>query len=599
MRFRLLLALTLLVLAVPHAAQAWWNPDWQFRKKIVLNTGPAGVPVASELRQVPILLRLHAGNFAFDQTLENAADLRIVADDDKTPLPFSVEKYDWVNEVAFIWVQLPKLGGADLPPFIWLYYGNPTAKPVADAKAVWDANQTLVFHFGDNEAVPQDATAFADNAASSTASLVAAGQIDAAAHYDGSARTIVAVSPALKLAAKGGFTFSAWVKAEGSQSAILFQQIDGARTLTIALDNDQPVARLMGDDGVVVATPPSARLAPDEWHHLAVTVSDRLAVFIDGTQVATVAAQLPELAGNIALGGAVPAPAPPAAAPNPVAPAPAASPGFKGLLDEVRLANTARSADWIKLEALGEKPDTNLVSLGEDEAAKSGSDYLATISVLAGAVSVDGWIVIALIGLLGFVSGEVAIGKALQLRRTVRANQSFLAGFRGKGADALALAEASGAGAWKDSPLFAIYSAGTAELRQINEARGETGRFNNLSLEVVRAAVDTSLLNEANRINEKMVLLTLAVSGAPFLGLFGTVVGIMITFATIALKGDVNINTIAPGIAAAITATAAGMLVAIPALFGYNVLIIRIKAVITVMETFRDEFLSKIAARYS
>ena len=71
-----------------------------------------------------------------------------------------------------------------------------------------------------------------------------------------------------------------------------------------------------------------------------------------------------------------------------------------------------------------------------------------------------------------------------------------------------------------------------------------------------------------------MVLLTIAISGGPFLGLLGTVVGVMITFAAIAAAGDVNINAIAPGISAALLATVAGLAVAIPALFGYNYLII-------------------------
>ncbi len=76
-----------------------------------------------------------------------------------------------------------------------------------------------------------------------------------------------------------------------------------------------------------------------------------------------------------------------------------------------------------------------------------------------------------------------------------------------------------------------------------------------------------------------MVLLTIAISGGPFLGLLGTVIGVMITFAGVAAAGDVNVNAIAPGIAAALVATIAGLAVAIPALFGYNWLITRIKVV--------------------
>jgi biopolymer transport protein ExbB len=591
----LLLILALILIFAPQAARAWWNDDWPLRKKIVLTPAASGIPVGANLTEVPILLRLHAGNFSFDQCQESGADLRIVAADDKTPLPFAVEKFDWVDELAYVWVKLPKLGAADAPPFIWLYYGNPNAKAITSATAVWDSHQTLVYHFADREALPQDAAAFANHASKSTATPAAAGQIDIAAHYDGTSSTLISASPSLKIAAKSGFTFSAWIKPEGTQSAIIFQEQDGPRALTLALEDNAPVARLVGDDGKLVVTPAKARLAPDEWHLLAVTASDRLVVSIDGVETGSVAASLPDLAGDITIG------APASTITSPVL----GGANFKGLLDEVRLANEARSADWLRLETAAEQPDTKLLAIGDNESEQSGSDYLATISVLAGAVTLDGWVVIALIGLLGFISGEVAIAKALMLRRATRANKQFLNSFRNKGNAFLAVAaqkpdaDPSQAEAWHESPLFAIYCAGAAELRQLQGAQGEAAHFSNLNLEVVRAAVDTSLVNEANRINDKMVLLTLAVSGAPFLGLLGTVVGIMITFATIALKGDVNINTIAPGIAAAITATAAGMLVAIPALFGYNVLMTRIREVTSAMETFRDELLSKIAARYA
>ena len=69
----------------------------------------------------------------------------------------------------------------------------------------------------------------------------------------------------------------------------------------------------------------------------------------------------------------------------------------------------------------------------------------------------------------------------------------------------------------------------------------------------------------------------------------------MITFASIAAAGDVNINAIAPGIAAALLATVAGLGVAIPSLFAYNWLITRIKAITADMQAFSDEFISKLA----
>src|SRR3546814_3656403 len=92
-----------------------------------------------------------------------------------------------------------------------------------------------------------------------------------------------------------------------------------------------------------------------------------------------------------------------------------------------------------------------------------------------------------------------------------------------------------------------------------------------------------------------MVLLTIAISGGPFIGLLGTVLGVMITFASVAAAGEVNINAIAPGIAAALLATVAGLAVAIPALFGYNYLLSRVEEITADNQIFVDELEKRIA----
>ncbi|MBC8056390.1 MAG: MotA/TolQ/ExbB proton channel family protein, partial [Rhizobiales bacterium] len=118
------------------------------------------------------------------------------------------------------------------------------------------------------------------------------------------------------------------------------------------------------------------------------------------------------------------------------------------------------------------------------------------------------------------------------------------------------------------------------------------------SLNAVKASIDADLVRESHRLNAQMVFLTIAISGGPFLGLLGTVVGVMITFAAIAAAGDVNVNAIAPGIAAALLATVAGLAVAIPALFGYNYLASRIKNISSDMQIFVDEFVTRVAEVY-
>lgn len=105
-------------------------------------------------------------------------------------------------------------------------------------------------------------------------------------------------------------------------------------------------------------------------------------------------------------------------------------------------------------------------------------------------------------------------------------------------------------------------------------------------------------MREVQRLNSMLVYLTIGIAGGPYLGLLGTVIGVMITFAVIAKSGEVEVNSIAPGIAGALLATVAGLAVAIPALFAYSYLSTRIKDAVNDMETFIDEFIAKMAEHH-
>jgi biopolymer transport protein ExbB len=144
---------------------------------------------------------------------------------------------------------------------------------------------------------------------------------------------------------------------------------------------------------------------------------------------------------------------------------------------------------------------------------------------------------------------------------------------------------------------LAIYETGCREVNERLEG-GRTladGTIAPQSLAAIRSSMDSQMVREIDRLNNLMVLLTIAIAGGPFIGLLGTVVGVMITFAAIAAAGDVNVNAIAPGIAAALLATVAGLAVAIPSLFGYNYLQVRIKGIISEMTVFVDEIVTRIA----
>jgi len=323
----------------------------------------------------------------------------------------------------------------------------------------------------------------------------------------------------------------------------------------------------------------SSDLAPGKWHHVAGVIgSEKATLFLDGQPVGEASVQVPSVAGDLSVGA-----------------------GLQGDLDEVQVAGVARPADWIRASWSGQGVDATLVSLGEDEETSSGGQ--SYIRILLQAVTLDGWVVIGILMVMMVISFVVMFTKTVFVLRTDNANRLFMDVFE-KDPDAMldpARAEAAPMQLARSS-LFRLYRIGIRELKLRIDRHHEAGSETTLSPQApgaIKSSLDAGMVRESARLNNQMVLLTIAISGGPFLGLLGTVVGVMITFAAIAAAGDVNVNSIAPGIAAALVATVAGLAVAIPALFGYNYLASRIKNLSNDMMVFADELMNRMAEKYS
>ena len=127
------------------------------------------------------------------------------------------------------------------------------------------------------------------------------------------------------------------------------------------------------------------------------------------------------------------------------------------------------------------------------------------------------------------------------------------------------------------------------------EQGADTSSVSAATIEAIRASMDGVRTKENQQLGSRLSSLSNAIAGGPYIGLLGTVLGIMVVFLGTAMAGDVNINAIAPGMAAALLATAMGLFVAIPALFGYNRLVTRNKEVSADMRVFVDEFVTRLA----
>lgn len=551
---RVLTAAIALVLSLFSATSyAWWNEDWSARKKITLTNA------AGEVADAPVLIRLHTGNFDFLSANENGSDLRVVAGDDTTELKFHIEKWDGINQLALVWVKLPKLAASTEA---WLYFGNEAATAASDAKSTYDA-ASAVFHFNEAGGNPADSGPNGLNATAFNGERVAASFANGGAKLNESQSLTL---PAINAA--GGMSVAMWLKPVSLDGALL--KADGlTATLTAGVLNVQA-----GNANVTASAP----LAVGKWQALAITVDSTLKIYIDGKLVGEApGAALP--VGALTVGA-----------------------GYSGELDEVQLSGNARDAAWIAVQA-AQGPEGTLVALGADETSEGG-DEVGIWGTLFRALTVDGWVAIGVLAVMLVIALWIMAVKAIYVNRVDNANRQFMHKFRELSTDLGAIDKTQGmADTFRHSSLYRLYHVASIELsHRFKDTDAAHLREKNLtpqSLEAIRASLDTGLVKETSLMNKLMVLLTIAISGGPFIGLLGTVLGVMITFAVIAATGDVNIAAIAPGIAAALMATAAGMAVAIPSLFGYNYLNSRIKAITSDMRVFNDELITKLAENYS
>jgi len=581
---------TLLVVGlclVPALADAWWKNEWGYRKRIELEPAVLTAATGAGLADIVVPVRLHLGNFNyFSDTKPDGSDLRFIAADDATPLEFRVERFDASAGIAVLWVRVPVARLAAERSYLWMYYGNRDAVSVASNR-IADANTVLSFDFAESSGAPRDATAYGTNATLSSAQAGVPGVIDLGVGFVSSSSVQLPTSPALSFTAKNGFSLSAWVKPEpGSPDGLVYSQSGSGGRLTVAVGAGHVVASVLTGP---TPTSVDAALPADAWHAIGVAVGERLTLYVDGREAGTRPVPAFTLDGPAQLGATDSASA------------------FRGNLDVLRLSNVVRPAAWFALEHDLQAPDSTRVRAGADESRSEGGwkAELGLMRRLMGSVTIDGWLVIGLIAILGLISGDVLVRKLRLVGRTEHGDRDFLAGFSKTWQNDIAALRAPGEttdsadnGKRTASVLARIYAAGMRELASAPIVDGRR-RVSREAVEVIRGALDAAVVEETAELQRRLVLMTIAVSGGPFLGLLGTVVGVMITFASIAATGDVNVNTIAPGVAAALFATVMGLLVAIPSLFGYNFVASRIAARVAAMEVFADQMVGRMHAAFA
>jgi len=211
----------------------------------------------------------------------------------------------------------------------------------------------------------------------------------------------------------------------------------------------------------------------------------------------------------------------------------------------------------------------------------------------------EGQITVIALLLLSLFSWTIILSKFRQLRIARQATRKFSDAYTAT-RDPLDIkrrgVEFDGA------PVYNLYERGAEELAYQLEknpvtVKGER-RISPSSFEAVKVVLEEAAAAQAMSLEKGMIVLSTAVAGGPFIGLLGTVWGVMSTFASIAENNSASLTTMAPGVAAALVATVTGLLVAIPAMFAYNFMVTTIRGITQELDGFATRYANQIEHAY-
>ena len=231
-------------------------------------------------------------------------------------------------------------------------------------------------------------------------------------------------------------------------------------------------------------------------------------------------------------------------------------------------------------------------------AAASDKSHSSQLIYLWDQASFEAKVLIVLLFFGSIVAWSVMISKALQMRRAKKLNTFFGSEFKSQ-KNVLGIFDRQLQ--VEDCPLFMVYRAGSVELNARLKNNSGDGRKKHVSLkgmEHVKRTLENTVAQESLKLESGLIILAIAVSGAPFMGLLGTVWGVMRTFGDIAQTGSASMATMAPGVSAALVTTVAGLLVAIPSMFGYNWLVHNLRVLTVELDNFAQELISKMETEY-
>ncbi len=224
-------------------------------------------------------------------------------------------------------------------------------------------------------------------------------------------------------------------------------------------------------------------------------------------------------------------------------------------------------------------------------AGKKITDLIAESSIFAK-------IVLLVLVVFSVISWAIMIYKYFEFKRAMSSSGEFLKEFRSRRSLEKSFPTLS---RMKASPFAVMYGAAFVELESLANSSNKDNKItiDDEGLEHIAEAIDRAGTEEAIRLEKYIVFLATTANASPFLGLLGTVWGIMGSFAQIGVRGTATLAVVAPGIAEALIATVAGLAAAIPAVIAYNYFTNKLRRIASEIDNFKSELFSAIKKELS
>ncbi len=217
-----------------------------------------------------------------------------------------------------------------------------------------------------------------------------------------------------------------------------------------------------------------------------------------------------------------------------------------------------------------------------------------------------GQLLVVILVLGSVVAWSIMITKFSEYRRALRESRRFLAAYQEAGQPLALIARTPG---FPGSPPYALYRAACRALARVLAAHGVEAAdwfrqpdptapsLTAADLRHVRNSLDQAMDEQVLCLEQHVIVLVTAISLAPFLGLMGTVWGVMDSFGGLGAQGAATLSAVAPGISGSLITTLVGLFVAVPSLVGYNTLTRRMRVLTTMMDHFAERLMADLEDR--